>query len=108
MLRQLRVKINGDVWRVRYLKTKTFNAAHGAHRSAVTWYDHKKGKRFIDFKCSDFCLSHVRHEVMHAYLSYRDFVKKGYGEIEEMVAETYGAKENAMRNTWKFIWGAFK
>ena len=108
MLRQLRVKINGDVWRVRYLKTKTFNKLHGKHNAAMTWYNHKKKKRIIDFKCSDFCKTHVTHEVVHAYLSYFDFSRMSYGRIEEKMADLFGNKEKFMMKVRDSIYGAFR
>jgi hypothetical protein len=99
MLKKFRVKISGDSWEVFLLKRKTFVERFGKDTAAITTYLHKTKLRQIYFQPKDKTKGTVMHEVIHAYLSYRDLSKMSYGAIEELICDFLPRRLDAIKRT---------
>lgn len=99
----MRIKINGDAWILAKLNDYAYAEKHGKSKNydtqAMTSYNHKYGIREIDFSSSGFTKSTVVHELLHAYLSYRDFSRKSYAQVEEEVCEYLDGKLTRLLKT---------
>lgn len=86
---KFKIMINKDLWTVRIFNPKDFNAQYGAC-DAITEYKHKSGLRLLSFQGRKVSKDTIAHELTHAYLSYKDFSRKSYGQIEEETCEVMG------------------
>lgn len=87
----MKVKIKGKVWTVSFLPRKAYYSKYPnhCHTAALTVYNHDHAIREINF-CGRPSFSTIKHEVMHAFLSTRNFSGVSYGEIEEQVCDEVG------------------
>lgn len=89
MIRQFKVQICNEKWNVRLLSTKEFRERYGKGTMGITEYSHraKPPQRDITFQPNHKDKDTIMHEVLHAYLSYRDTSSMSYGQIEEAMCE---------------------
>lgn len=87
----MKVTIKGRIWTISRLTPKKFLEAYPQYPGVlgVTIYDHDTGYRLIVFHGTP-SYSTIKHEVMHAFLSTRQFKGHSYGEIEEQVCDEVG------------------
>lgn len=87
----MKIRIKNRFWKVEILKTKEYEERYPdhTHTLALTVYNHERNIRYINF-CGKPSYSTIKHEVMHAFLSDRNFRDVSYGEIEEQVCDEVG------------------
>ncbi len=92
---RFQIMINKQRWTIKLYTPARFNKLW-PDTLGVTEYDHKKGLRRISFKKHKISKDTVAHELMHAYLSYKDYSKYSYGKIEESICEVIGKKHKPL------------
>jgi hypothetical protein len=90
-MKKFTVTINTDKWHVELLSEREFDN-RWPKTAAVTIYNHEIGQRKMYFHTADMTIGTIRHEVLHAFLSYCDFTKMSYGQVEECVCEELDSK----------------
>lgn len=103
-MKRSRILINGDPWTVKVVSCEEFKAIRGhLGEEAVTMYNHSKGLREIIIRRKYLSLDTILHELIHAHLSYRDFSKLSYGQVEEQVCEALPKKFSRILSTARRI-----
>lgn len=93
---QFRIMLNKQLWVV-YLYTKANFAKFSPGNEGLTRYDHKKNKYFdIHFAGPRVSKDTISHELLHAYMSYRDYSKLTPAKLEEAVCELIGKKHKTL------------
>lgn len=83
------IKLKGDIWVV-MLYTKSSFIKLYKNNLGICEYSHKQNDLSISFRGPNVSKDTIAHELMHAYLSYRDFSKNSSHTIEERVCEDIG------------------
>lgn len=82
------VTINGDKWLVRILSCREYRKLRGSlDAQAITIYNHRLNQRHIWIRKKYFNFDTVMHEVLHAFMSYKDYSGQSYGRMEENFCE---------------------
>jgi hypothetical protein len=91
------IRINKQPWVVNlYTKSNFDRKWRGCE--AITEYEHKTPDLAISFRGPRVSLDTVLHEVLHAFLSYKDYSKLTPHTIEERFCELIGKKHKVIGN----------
>lgn len=96
------IRLNGDVWIIRKYTAVNFTRLY-KDCVGITEYNHRGREFFISFKSTHISKDTIAHELMHAFLSYRDFRKRSPDFIEESVCEVVGKKWKKLFILTEFI-----
>lgn len=105
----LTIRIKGKTWKVYLLTCSQFveTFPKNPYALAYTVYNNTDVRRFY-FRTRHIAMSTIRHELMHAYLSDRNFTGMSYGQIEEVVCDTVGAHLDSIRRLSRLLYKRLK
>ncbi len=90
-----KIRINKDDWTVNLYTEGDFQRKWKG-RCAITEYEHKTPYLAINFEGPRVSRDTILHEVLHAFLSYKDYSKLTAHTIEERFCELIGKKHKIM------------
>lgn len=104
---QFKMMLNKQPWVVKLYTHRNF-VKKWKNCVAITEYLHKKNDLSISFKGPIVSRDTIAHELMHAYLSYKDFTKLTPHTIEERVCEVIGKKHKTLYLLTNKVYSIFK